>query len=305
MWRPTARTAEPARPLRRGAACSAPPIGSARAAPWWSAPATTAASSSATAAAPRPGRSPSRASRAPSSRATRRARPTASRSRARPTSIVEGFVVDGRTRAGIRAVLGAHVTCARNRRRLQRALGHPHRLRRRPHSSRTTRPTARVLEHGIYVSNSGDRPVIRGNHLHDNHANGIHMNGDAEPGRRRHHLGRARRGQRDLRQRRRRRLRHQLRRRVGRGHPQQPALRQPRERHLALPDRRGGRRRTTWSSTTPIVSAADGRWCLNIQRRHTGNTVAQQHPLQPPLLPRRDRRSTPTASPASPATTTW
>ena len=33
-------------------------------------------------------------------------------------------------------------------------------------------------EHGIYVSNSGDRPVIRGNVIFDNNANGIHMNGD-------------------------------------------------------------------------------------------------------------------------------
>lgn len=33
-------------------------------------------------------------------------------------------------------------------------------------------------EHGIYVSNSGDRPTVRGNILHDNFANGLHMNGD-------------------------------------------------------------------------------------------------------------------------------
>jgi hypothetical protein len=37
-------------------------------------------------------------------------------------------------------------------------------------------------EHGIYVSNSGDRPVIRRNHTWGNHANGIHMNGDASLG---------------------------------------------------------------------------------------------------------------------------
>ena len=34
-------------------------------------------------------------------------------------------------------------------------------------------------EHGIYVSNSGDRPRIAGNVVFDNNANGIHMNGDA------------------------------------------------------------------------------------------------------------------------------
>ncbi len=33
-------------------------------------------------------------------------------------------------------------------------------------------------EHGIYLSNSGDRPVIRFNVLHDNDGCGIHMNGD-------------------------------------------------------------------------------------------------------------------------------
>ena len=37
-------------------------------------------------------------------------------------------------------------------------------------------------EHGIYVSNSGDRPVIRDNEIWECHANGIHMNGDASLG---------------------------------------------------------------------------------------------------------------------------
>lgn len=34
-------------------------------------------------------------------------------------------------------------------------------------------------EHGIYTSNSGDRPTIRGNRLHHNVGCGVHMNGDA------------------------------------------------------------------------------------------------------------------------------
>src|SRR5690606_3035 len=38
------------------------------------------------------------------------------------------------------------------------------------------------VEHGIYVSNSGDRPTIRGNRVWGNRANGIHMNGDASLG---------------------------------------------------------------------------------------------------------------------------
>jgi len=37
-----------------------------------------------------------------------------------------------------------------------------------------------LKEHGIYHSNSGDRFVIRGNRVHHNRGNGIHMNGDPE-----------------------------------------------------------------------------------------------------------------------------
>jgi parallel beta-helix repeat protein len=39
-----------------------------------------------------------------------------------------------------------------------------------------------VGQHGIYVSNSSDRPIVRSNHLHDNHAAGLHMNGDISQG---------------------------------------------------------------------------------------------------------------------------
>ncbi|MGQ0548286.1 MAG: NosD domain-containing protein [Armatimonadota bacterium] len=39
-----------------------------------------------------------------------------------------------------------------------------------------------VGEHGIYVSNSGDRPVVRGNLVRDNAAAGIHMNADLSQG---------------------------------------------------------------------------------------------------------------------------
>jgi hypothetical protein len=37
-------------------------------------------------------------------------------------------------------------------------------------------------EHGIYCSNSGDRPVVRGNVLHHNAGCGVHMNGDESMG---------------------------------------------------------------------------------------------------------------------------
>jgi hypothetical protein len=39
-----------------------------------------------------------------------------------------------------------------------------------------------VEQHGIYVSNSGDRPVIRNNYSWGNHDAGIHMNGDLSQG---------------------------------------------------------------------------------------------------------------------------
>jgi parallel beta-helix repeat protein len=39
-----------------------------------------------------------------------------------------------------------------------------------------------VQQHGIYVSNSGDRPVIRNNTIWGNHDAGIHMNGDISQG---------------------------------------------------------------------------------------------------------------------------
>lgn len=39
-----------------------------------------------------------------------------------------------------------------------------------------------VDEHGIYISNSSDYPIIRNNLIHHNHANGIHLNGDLSQG---------------------------------------------------------------------------------------------------------------------------
>jgi len=39
-----------------------------------------------------------------------------------------------------------------------------------------------VQQHGIYTSNSGDRPIVRGCYLHDNHDAGLHMNGDVTQG---------------------------------------------------------------------------------------------------------------------------
>jgi parallel beta-helix repeat protein len=96
---------------------------------------------------------------------------------------VKGFRVDGRTRAGIRAVLCQHVTIRNNR---LDANGYWGILTGFCDDLLIENNVASnsVVEHGIYVSNSGDRPTIRGNTIFGNHANGIHMNGDfdSQPG---------------------------------------------------------------------------------------------------------------------------
>lgn len=94
---------------------------------------------------------------------------------------VQGFTVNGRTRAGIRAVTCNHVTIRNNRMDRNGSWGVltgfcddlliDHNV-----TSRSVR------QHGIYVSNSGDRPVIRRNFVYGNAAAGIHMNGDASEG---------------------------------------------------------------------------------------------------------------------------
>jgi len=91
--------------------------------------------------------------------------------------------VDGRTRAGIRAVLCQHVTIRNNR---LDANGYWGILTGSCDDLLIENNVASnsVVEHGIYVGNSGDRPTIRGNTIHGNRANGIHMNGDfsVQPG---------------------------------------------------------------------------------------------------------------------------
>jgi hypothetical protein len=92
---------------------------------------------------------------------------------------IEGFDVSGRTRAGIRAVTCQHVTIRGNHTDDNGRWGIftgfcDDLLIERNEASRSH------AEHGIYVSNSGDRPVVRGNVLWGNIANGLHMNGDAE-----------------------------------------------------------------------------------------------------------------------------
>ncbi len=95
--------------------------------------------------------------------------------------VIQGFTVTGMPRAGIRAVLNHHVTIRGNRLDANGYWGvltgfSDDVLIENNEASRSQ------VEHGIYVSNSGDRPVIRNNHVWGNRANGIHMNGDVSLG---------------------------------------------------------------------------------------------------------------------------
>jgi CARDB/Right handed beta helix region len=95
--------------------------------------------------------------------------------------VIEGFTVVGMPRTGIRSVTNSHVTIRRNVGDLNGRWGiltgfSDDLLIEDNEMSRS------VAEHGIYVGNSGDRPVIRRNHVWGNSGNGIHMNGDLSQG---------------------------------------------------------------------------------------------------------------------------
>jgi len=95
--------------------------------------------------------------------------------------VIEGFTVTGVPRAGIRSVVNHHVIIRGNTGDLNGRWGiltgfSDDILIENNVMSRSQ------AEHGIYVSNSGDRPVIRRNVVFGNRANGIHMNGDVSQG---------------------------------------------------------------------------------------------------------------------------
>ncbi|MBK8258289.1 MAG: right-handed parallel beta-helix repeat-containing protein [Polyangiaceae bacterium] len=95
--------------------------------------------------------------------------------------VVEGFTVNGMARAGIRTAVSSHITIRKNIADGNGSWGiltgfADDVLIEYNECSNS------VDEHGIYVSNSGDRPVIRNNVLWGNNANGIHMNGDVSLG---------------------------------------------------------------------------------------------------------------------------
>ncbi|QQS36065.1 MAG: right-handed parallel beta-helix repeat-containing protein [Ignavibacteriales bacterium] len=95
--------------------------------------------------------------------------------------VIDGFTVIDQPRAGIRIVLSDNVTiknnvCADNY-RWGIFSGFADDLRIENNSCSNSED-----EHGIYVSNSGDRPVIINNHSFNNNGCGIHMNGDISMG---------------------------------------------------------------------------------------------------------------------------
>jgi parallel beta-helix repeat protein len=101
--------------------------------------------------------------------------------------VIDGFAVTGMQRAGVRSVgvdgdtFASHVTI-RNVHSYNNGYwgiltGFVNDL-----TIEDNITSGSAVEHGIYVSNSGDRPVIRNNVVFDNRGNGIHMNGDASLG---------------------------------------------------------------------------------------------------------------------------
>ena len=215
---------------------------------------------------------------------------TASISKAPSWVVIQGFTVTGMPRTGIRAVLNHHVTIRGNTLNANGYWGVLTGFSDDVLIENNDGVELRV-EHGIYVSNSGDRPIIRRNHVCGNNANGIHMNGDVSLGRRRHHHRRAGRGQHHPRQRRR---------------PAAPAS-------TATACRARASRTTCSTATTPaasrsigstaaarrsnnvvahntILQASDGRWADQHHQRAHRQHRAQQHPLQLPQLPRQHHR---------------
>ncbi len=95
--------------------------------------------------------------------------------------VIDGFVCSNLERAGIRAVLGDHIvirnaTCADNGRWGIFTGFTDDLLLENNHCSGSG------IEHGIYVSNSSDRAIIRHNRVHHNRGSGIQINADLSMG---------------------------------------------------------------------------------------------------------------------------
>jgi hypothetical protein len=94
---------------------------------------------------------------------------------------IEGFKVQGMPRAGIRTVANHHViiksNVAQNNGRWGIFSGFSEDL-----TITSNFATNSQLEHGIYVSNSADRPIITFNYVFGNRASGIQINADVTAG---------------------------------------------------------------------------------------------------------------------------
>jgi hypothetical protein len=95
--------------------------------------------------------------------------------------VIDGFVVNDRTRAGIRVAVSQFVT-VRNCHTGNNGHWGIFSGFADDFTIEDNETYGSVLEHGIYVSNTCTRPIVRRNHVHDNHGNGIHMNGDVSQG---------------------------------------------------------------------------------------------------------------------------
>ena len=95
--------------------------------------------------------------------------------------VIDGFTVNNRTRAGIRVAISQFVTVRNCHTGYNGRWGIFSGFA-DDFSIENNEAHHSVVEHGIYVSNSCVRPIIRSNIAHDNHANGIHMNGDLSQG---------------------------------------------------------------------------------------------------------------------------
>jgi hypothetical protein len=95
--------------------------------------------------------------------------------------VIDGFAIDEMPRAGVRLTHSAHSTIRRIRADHNGSWGIFTSFCDDILIERNT-TTRSVREHGIYVSNSGDRPIIRRNVVRGNRNCGIHMNGDSSQG---------------------------------------------------------------------------------------------------------------------------
>jgi hypothetical protein len=94
---------------------------------------------------------------------------------------IEGFTVRGATRAGIRAADCSAITIRRNRIDAVGVWGIFSGFCDDLHVIGNESSGA-GRQHCIYLSNSGDRPIIRGNHTYDCQQSGIQLNGDRSEG---------------------------------------------------------------------------------------------------------------------------